>query len=43
MKVEFPANAIMVITKVMPIVMFDMLSNPWDLDSTKIFKFDEYT
>ena len=40
---QFPSNAIMMISSIMPIAMFDLLENPWDIDLTLLYEFDEYS
>ena len=42
MSTLFTANTLVVITGIMPIVMYDMVDNPWDIDVTTFIKFGEY-
>ena len=41
LKVEFPATALLVIKKTLPIAMFDVLENPWEVDMESFLEFDE--
>ena len=41
LNVEFPATALLVIEKTLPIAMFDLLENPWEVDMGTFLDFDE--
>ena len=41
LKIVFPSNVMMVITELMPFVMFDFVENPMEYDLSLIYKVEE--
>jgi hypothetical protein len=39
-KVNFPSNVLQLMSYIRSLVMFDFLSNPWELDATTVLNFD---